>query len=138
MYDKDGKLIPEKGDLSLKTLKYVWNNGIETSFAQAERRTNTGQRLKKLRLKNHLTQKDICEKINVGIMTYSRYERGRNDIPTEIIARIAALFDVSVDYIICLTDNPKGMFADEKSANHKAPSGRPTRKAVVRKKPKNN
>ena len=139
MYDKNGKLIPEKGDLSMKTLKYVWDNAIDNSFAQTDRRIQTAQRLKKIRVDNRLTQKELCEKIDVVLTTYAGYEQGRHDIPTEIIARIATLFDISADYIICLTDNPKGLFAEENSASHKAPRGRrQARKAVVRVKARNN
>lgn len=116
MYDKNGKLIPEKGDLSKETLKHVWQNGINNSLAQTERRILTSQRLKQIRTDCKLTQKELCEKIDLVLTTYAGYEQGRHDIPTEMIARIAKVCNVSADYIICLTDNPKGLFAEQLEA----------------------
>lgn len=119
MYDKDGKLIPEKGDLSKETLKYVWQNGIDNSLAQSGRRILISQRLKQIRIDCNLTQKELCEKIDLVLTTYAGYEQGRHDIPTEIIARIATVCGVSADYIICLTDNPKGLYAEQLEAETK-------------------
>ena len=35
---------------------------------------------------------------------YSKYETGENDIPTEILIRLAEIHGTSVDYILGLTD----------------------------------
>lgn len=136
MYDKNGKLIPEKGDLSKETLKYVWKNGIDNSLAQTERRLLISQRLKQIRTACNLTQKELCEKIDLVLTTYAGYEQGRHDIPTEMIARIAKVCNVSADYIICLTDNPKGLYADENS-HTKRKTGKEeknAKKVLIRKK----
>ena len=37
---------------------------------------------------------------------YSKYETGENDIPTAILIKLAKYYNVSVDYILGLTDNP--------------------------------
>lgn len=110
---KKGNLVAEKGDLSYETLKEVGKIGRENSIAQSKRRAITAKRLKHIRTANKLTQKKLCEKIGILITTYSGYEQGKHDIPTEAIARIAELFDVSADYIIGMTDNPKGKYAEE-------------------------
>ena len=38
---------------------------------------------------------------------YFRYEQGYRDIPTDILIRLAEIYQVSVDYLLGLTDNPK-------------------------------
>lgn len=56
-------------------------------------------RLKELRLKRNLTQKEMAEKLNVQRSTYSWYESGR--IPNmETLREIAQIFGVSVDYLL--------------------------------------
>ena len=37
--------------------------------------------------------------------TYSYYESGGHDIPTEVLVQIADFFHVSVDYLLNRTDN---------------------------------
>lgn len=113
MKDENGKLIAENGDLSIKMLKKVYDTSISNSLAQAKRRNITSERLKAVRVNNNLRQKELCDKIGVMITTYSGYENGKHDIPTDIIARICELFEISADYIIGISDNPKGKYADK-------------------------
>ena len=35
---------------------------------------------------------------------YSRYERGHRDIPTDVLIRLAFLYDTSTDYLLGITD----------------------------------
>ncbi|MBQ2863761.1 MAG: helix-turn-helix transcriptional regulator [Clostridia bacterium] len=37
---------------------------------------------------------------------YSNYELGQRDIPTDILIKLSAYYNVSVDYILGITDNP--------------------------------
>ena len=64
-------------------------------------------RLKYLRESELLTQKQVADKINCGQRAYGYYEKGERDIPTQTLIKLADLYDVSVDYILCRTDNPK-------------------------------
>ena len=63
--------------------------------------------LKYLRESELLTQKQVAEKIGCGHRAYAYYEEGRRDIPTQVLIKIADLYEVSVDYILCRTNNPK-------------------------------
>lgn len=57
------------------------------------------KRLRELRLKRGLTQKEMAEKLNVQRSTYTWYEGGR--IPNmEILRETARVFGVSVDYLL--------------------------------------
>ena len=64
-------------------------------------------KLKYLRESELLTQKQIAEKIFCGQRAYSYYETGERDIPTQTLVRLADFYNVSVDYILGRTENPK-------------------------------
>lgn len=62
-------------------------------------------RLKELRKENGYTQTFVAEYLNVKQNTYSMYENGLREIPLESLAKIAELYDTSVDYVMYLTDD---------------------------------
>ena len=62
------------------------------------------ERIKALREDNDLNQKDIADVLNVSQSTYSRYESGFLDVPTEVLIALSNHYGVSVDYILGLTD----------------------------------
>lgn len=64
-------------------------------------------RLKSLRESELLSQTDVANAIFVAQRTYSYYETEGHDIPTKTLIRLADFYDVSVDYILGRTDNPK-------------------------------
>jgi len=51
-----------------------------------------------------LTQSFIAKELNIASNTLSQYEAGLRNIPNEILIRLAALYDTSVDYLLGLTD----------------------------------
>ena len=64
------------------------------------------ERLVAIRKERGLTQKNVYEGINIKEQSYQRYEYGR--VPTAaILIAIADYFNVSVDYLLCRTDNPE-------------------------------
>jgi len=65
----------------------------------------TYRRLRDLREDKDLTQKDIANILNISQRGYSHYETGNNDIPTEILIRLADFYDTSVDYLLGRTNN---------------------------------
>jgi len=60
-----------------------------------------GEKVRQLRLKKRLTQMELANSLGVTSRTLINYELGKC-LPkqTEILARIATLFDVSVDYLM--------------------------------------
>ncbi len=64
------------------------------------------KRLKELRLRNGLTQKDLANAIEVGRTTISEYESGKIVPKQEGLLRIANHFNVSVDYLTGVSDDP--------------------------------
>lgn len=65
------------------------------------------KRIRDLREDNDYTQADIAEKINITQRTYAYYESGEHTVPPHILVKLADLYNVSVDYILERTDNPK-------------------------------
>lgn len=64
-----------------------------------------GKRLKGLRNEKNWTIEQVAEKLNIGRSTYAGYETEFRKPSIEILKKIAKLYDVSVDYIIGLTDD---------------------------------
>lgn len=64
-------------------------------------------RIRDLREDKDLTQTQIAKEINVPQRTYAYYESGKRMIPPYILVSLAKFHNVSVDYLLNLTDNPK-------------------------------
>ena len=63
-------------------------------------------RIRTLREFNHKTQTEIAELLKVGQRTYCDYELGKTRIPVDSLILLAKLYDVSMDYICDITDDP--------------------------------
>ena len=65
------------------------------------------QRIRDLREDMDWTQADVAEKLNMTQTGYSKYERGERDIPTEVLIKLAKLYNTSIDYLLGQTQDPK-------------------------------
>lgn len=61
-------------------------------------------RLKDMREDHDMTQEQVAAFLGMKQSQYSRYERGVRDIPTDILIRLALLYNTSTDYLLGLTD----------------------------------
>jgi len=64
-------------------------------------------RIRDLREDADLTQTQISRHLNISQRSYSHYENGTRDIPTNILIGIADFYDVSIDYLLERTNNKK-------------------------------
>lgn len=64
-------------------------------------------RLKQLRTERGISQVRLAMELSVSQHTISRYETGEREADYVMLIRIADFFDVSVDYLLERTDNPK-------------------------------
>lgn len=62
------------------------------------------RRIKDLREDHDLPQREVARLLNMSQTGYSKYETGENDVPTAILMELSLLYDVSVDYILGMTD----------------------------------
>lgn len=64
-------------------------------------------RIKELRQQKHLTQVKLAFEIGITQTALSRYETDEREIDCETLKVIADYFNVSIDYLLRETDNPK-------------------------------
>ena len=63
-------------------------------------------RLKEVRLKNHLTQEELAEKMKTDKVQISRWEHGKAVPRSGALIDLASILGVSVDYLLGLSDEP--------------------------------
>ena len=64
-------------------------------------------RLRDLREDNDKKQKELAELLKVHQTTYSDYELGNLNIPISALHTLADFYGVSVDYLLCRTNEKK-------------------------------
>ena len=64
-----------------------------------------GKRLRKLREEKELTIREFAAKFGVGKTTISNWETDNRFPGQDKLIKIADYFDVSLDYLLCRTDN---------------------------------
>ena len=62
-------------------------------------------RLRDLREDADLNQLQLARLLGMSQTGYSKYETGENDIPTQVLIKLAQLYKTNVDYILGLTNN---------------------------------
>ena len=93
----------------LKFFRVFVYNVTKNDYNKDEGRRKTmcfPKRLKELRLAHGETQRDLANAIEVGRTTISEYESGKIVPKQEGLLRIANHFNVSVDYLTGVSDNP--------------------------------
>ena len=65
-----------------------------------------GERLQELRKDNNISQAELAKILGVSHYTISSYECNRSDPDDNSKIKIAKLFDVSVDYLLGLINEP--------------------------------
>ena len=71
-------------------------------------------RIKDLRDDYNLSQSDIAAVIGTTQQQYSKIECGKSDISGEKLILLAQYYNVSVDYILGLTNEPKPLYQKKK------------------------
>jgi len=51
-----------------------------------------------------MNQTEFAKLLGMSQTGYSKYERGENDVPTEVLIKLAKIHKTSVDYLLGLTD----------------------------------
>jgi len=65
------------------------------------------QRLKDLREDSDKKQSEIAEILGISRQHYSLYERGERELPMHHFIALAKYYNVSLDYLSGLIDNPR-------------------------------
>ena len=64
-----------------------------------------GERLRILRERRELKQKEVADYLKTTQSYYAQYERNERQMPFERAIELAKFYEVSLDYIAGLTDN---------------------------------
>ncbi len=64
-------------------------------------------RIKELRKSKNISQLKMALDLNTSQNTISRYETGEREPDISALIKIADYFNVSIDYLVGRTDNPK-------------------------------
>ena len=62
------------------------------------------KRIRDLREDKDISQTKLAHYLGMSQTGYSKYETGENDIPTNILIKLAVFHDTSIDYLLGLTD----------------------------------
>lgn len=63
-------------------------------------------RIKDLREDNDLTQRQLASAIGITQRKYSYIETGTQPLTDELLVKLSAFYDVSIDYILMQTNHP--------------------------------
>lgn len=69
--------------------------------------THYTKRLRDLREDNDLTQQQVAEQLGTNRNQYQLYESGKRSLPLDMLQDLCEIYDVSADYILGLTDDPR-------------------------------
>ena len=70
-------------------------------------------RIKELREKKGLLQKEVATNLNIGLSTLSQYETGSREPDYNTLVKIAEYFNVSTDYLLGIDDKPNDKSIDD-------------------------
>ncbi len=65
------------------------------------------QRIEDLRIDNDLTQKQVADLLGCKREVYRRYEKGVRDIPLSFAITLSKYYNVSLDYLVGLSDKKR-------------------------------
>lgn len=65
------------------------------------------ERIIALKNEKHVLQKEIAAAIGITVRNYQRYEKGEQQPTLPVLVSLADYFNVSLDYLVGRSDNPK-------------------------------
>ena len=65
------------------------------------------RRLRDLREDHDLTQTEVAKMLGMSQTGSSKYETGENDIPTDVLIKLAKFYNTSIDYLLGQTDTKR-------------------------------
>lgn len=71
-----------------------------------------GERLQELREGKGYSRDKLAKLLDIGSASIERYENGKQSPSVEVIATIATFFEVSTDYLLGLSDDPRSALKD--------------------------
>ena len=85
-------------------LVYTFIKQRKRIIGQEDNLMSFGNRLRKLRKENNLSQKELAKKFNTSKTAISNYENNYRKPNMDLIVEFASFFNVTVDYLLDRTD----------------------------------
>ena len=79
-----------------------------------------GDRLKSLRIENKLTQEELANHFYLNKSSISKYEKNLQLPENNLLQEIARFFDVSIDYLLAISDDRNIISLNSLSSHEKA------------------
>ena len=87
-----------------KLLKDTFSATEDYKKKRIERKAEVAERLQQVRKESGLMQKEVADRTGINMVTLSGYEIGKNEPNMEALVRLADIYNVSLDYLLCRTD----------------------------------
>ena len=71
------------------------------------------QRLRDLREDKDLSQEIVSQLLKISQQHYSMYESGKRELPMHHFITLAKFYNVSLDYLAGLTNEPRELYKDK-------------------------
>lgn len=91
-------------NLSIDYILGITDNKKRHKKSLVNKNLKYNNRLREIREDKDLYLKDIAKKLNMSYNGYSQYETDIRDIPTKVLIKLSKYYDVSIDYLLYLTD----------------------------------
>lgn len=96
----DKEKVQQLGELLKDTLSAT----EDYKKKRIERKAEVAERLQQVRKESGLMQKEVADRTGINMVTLSGYEIGKNEPNMEALVRLADIYNVSLDYLLCRTD----------------------------------
>lgn len=90
---------------------------MNESFCGVIELKSVGERLRIARERNNLKQTQVRHRTGINNKTLSGYERGISEPDFETLKLLAELYDVSVDWLLGVTDDPSQKITKDQAKN---------------------
>ena len=74
------------------------------------------RRIRDLKEDKDLNQTQVAKILGLSQTGYSKYETGENDIPTQVLIKLARFYNTSIDYLLGENDIKDRYSSDTKTA----------------------
>ena len=64
------------------------------------------KRLRELREDHDLSQRKLAAMLDISQPQYCLYEKGFRDIPSDLLIKLANIYETTIDYMLELSNNP--------------------------------
>ena len=82
-----------------------------------EKMKEIGERIKELRKRKHWTQDELAHLLEVAPSSVGSYERGSRQPSIENLIRMSKYFNVSLDFLLCQSDDERTLHNFKKEDN---------------------